>query len=55
MPGDTIKTTCTYSKPSIYGLGTQDEMCYDAVLAYPPGSLTQPGIGSGFSSNQCTS
>lgn len=54
MPGDTIKTTCTYSKPSLYGLGTQDEMCYDAVLAYPPGSFTQPGIGSGFSSNRCT-
>jgi hypothetical protein len=52
MPGDTVTTTCTYSKPAIYGEGTKYEMCFDVVLAYPVGALTQPG-GTGFASNQC--
>jgi hypothetical protein len=53
MPGDTIETTCTYSRPSIGGEGTNQEMCYDVVLAYPAGALTQPGPGSGFGTHQC--
>ena len=53
MPGDTIETTCTYSRPSIGGEGTNQEMCYDVVLAYPAGALTQPGEGSGFGIHQC--
>jgi hypothetical protein len=52
MPGDSIKTTCTYSRPSIYGEGTNQEMCYDVVLAWPAGALAQPG-GTGFSIRQC--
>ena len=53
MPGDTIETTCTYSRPAIGGEGTNQEMCYDVVLAYPAGALTQPGPGSGFGTHQC--
>ena len=53
MPGDTIETTCTYTRPAIYGEGTNQEMCYDVVLAYPAGALTQPGRGSGFAIHQC--
>jgi Copper type II ascorbate-dependent monooxygenase, C-terminal domain len=52
MPGDTITTTCTYSKPVMYGEGTKNEMCFDVVLAYPVGALTQPG-GTGYATNQC--
>lgn len=52
-PGDTITTTCSYSRPSIAGEGTGQEMCCDVVLAYPVGALTQPGGGTGFSINQC--
>jgi hypothetical protein len=52
MPGDTVTTTCTYSKPAIYGEGTAYEMCFDVVLAYPVGALTQPG-GTWFATNQC--
>lgn len=39
-PGDTITTTCTYSEPSSYGRGTNDEMCYLFTLYYPKLSLT---------------
>jgi hypothetical protein len=52
MPGDSILTTCTYSRPSIYGEGTNEEMCYDVVLAWPVGALSQPG-GTRFSIHQC--
>jgi hypothetical protein len=52
-PGDTIETTCTYSRPAIGGEGTNQEMCYDVVLAYPAGTLVQPGPGSGFGNLQC--
>jgi hypothetical protein len=52
LPGDTITTTCSYNKPSIYGEGTKQEMCFDVVLAYPVGALTQPG-GTGAAANQC--
>jgi hypothetical protein len=52
MPGDTITTTCSYSQPSQFGQGTNQEMCFDVVLAYPVGLLTQPG-GNGYATNQC--
>jgi hypothetical protein len=40
MPGDSIKTTCTYSEPARFGEGTNDEMCYAFTLYYPKLSLT---------------
>jgi mono/diheme cytochrome c family protein len=39
--GDTLTTTCTYAKPTQFGEGTNDEMCYNFVLAYPAGGLAQ--------------
>jgi hypothetical protein len=40
MPGDSIKTTCTYNSPVRFGEGTGDEMCYLFTLYYPKLSLT---------------
>jgi Copper type II ascorbate-dependent monooxygenase, C-terminal domain len=40
MPGDSIKTTCTYNAPTSFGEGTNDEMCYLFTLYYPKLSLT---------------
>lgn len=40
MPGDSIKTTCTYNAPANFGEGTNDEMCYLFTLYYPKLSLT---------------
>lgn len=39
-PGDRLTTTCTYSAPSTFGRGTNEEMCYWFALAYPAGALT---------------
>lgn len=39
--GDTLTTTCTYATPTAFGEGTNDEMCYNFVLAYPAGALAQ--------------
>lgn len=39
MPGDAIRTTCTfdnpYDFPVLFGEGTEDEMCFNFVMAYP--------------------
>lgn len=43
-PGDTITTTCTYSAPSTFGRGTNQEMCYWFALAYPAGALRDDGF-----------
>jgi len=40
-PGDTLTTTCTYATPTPFGEGTNQEMCYNFVLAYPAGGLGQ--------------
>lgn len=40
-PGDTLTTTCTYAAPTPFGEGTNEEMCYNFVLAYPAGGLAQ--------------
>ncbi|HKU38834.1 MAG TPA: hypothetical protein VJR89_11825, partial [Polyangiales bacterium] len=45
MPGDRIKTSCTYSKPVSFGEGTGDEMCYFFTLHYPANALTSAGLG----------
>lgn len=51
-PGDTLTTTCTYGGPAIFGQGTNEEMCYNFVLAYPAGQLST-GI-SALRINNCT-
>lgn len=40
-PGDTLTTTCTYATPTAFGQSTNNEMCYNFVLAYPAGALAQ--------------
>ena len=40
MPGDSMKTTCTFNAPARFGEGTNDEMCYFFTLYYPKLSLT---------------
>jgi hypothetical protein len=40
-PGDTLTTTCTYAMPTPFGQGTNQEMCYNFVMAYPAGELAQ--------------
>jgi hypothetical protein len=40
-PGDTLTTTCTYAQPTPFGMGTNEEMCYNFVMAYPAGQLSQ--------------
>jgi cytochrome c551/c552 len=40
-PGDTLSTTCTFATPTPFGQGTNEEMCYNFVLAYPAGHLAQ--------------
>jgi Copper type II ascorbate-dependent monooxygenase, N-terminal domain/Copper type II ascorbate-dependent monooxygenase, C-terminal domain len=39
--GDTLSTTCTFAVPTPFGEGTNQEMCYNFVLAYPAGGLSQ--------------
>jgi hypothetical protein len=41
QPGDTLTTTCTYATPTPFGQGTNEEMCYNFVIAYPAGQLGQ--------------
>jgi hypothetical protein len=53
-PGDSLQTTCTYSGPSVFGKGTNDEMCYFFSTAWPAGAMTTPGIASFIhGSNSC--
>jgi hypothetical protein len=40
-PGDTLSTTCTFATPTPFGQGTNEEMCYNFVMAYPAGGLGQ--------------
>ncbi len=48
-PGDAITTTCTYDNPNpwpvSFGEGTEDEMCFDFVLAYPIDTLLDRNCG----------
>jgi hypothetical protein len=41
QPGDTLTTTCTYANPTPFGQRTNEEMCYNFVIAYPAGQLGQ--------------
>ena len=54
QPGDSLQTTCTYSGPSVFGKGTNDEMCYFFSTAWPAGAMTTPGVASLIhGSNSC--
>jgi hypothetical protein len=44
MPGDTVTTECTYSKPALFGQPTNFEMCYLFTTAYPKGALQGPDL-----------
>jgi hypothetical protein len=47
MPGDVIRTECRYNNPSnrmvYFGERTEDEMCFNFVLAWPAGALVNTG------------
>ena len=43
-PGDKLTTTCTYSGPSYFGKGTNDEMCYLFSIHYPVGTLRKANL-----------
>jgi hypothetical protein len=52
-PGDTLTTTCTYAQPTPFGEGTNEEMCFNFVTAYPAGKMVsalslQPNDCTGF-------
>ena len=44
-PGDSVRTTCTYDNPGsipvTFGENTENEMCFDFVLAYPIDALAE--------------
>jgi hypothetical protein len=54
-PGDKITTTCTYDSaiPITFGPGTSDEMCYNFVVAWPAGSLSNGAAGLVGGKNTC--
>jgi hypothetical protein len=39
--GDTLTTTCEFATPTPFGQSTNQEMCYNFVMAYPAGGLAQ--------------
>lgn len=47
MPGDVIQTTCRFRNPTTetvyFGERTEDEMCFNFVLAWPAGALANAG------------
>lgn len=49
QPGESITTTCTYDNPNpwpvFFGEGTNDEMCFNFVLAYPINTLLDRNCG----------
>lgn len=54
-PGDKILTTCSYDAPNFitFGPNTSDEMCYNFVVAWPAGSLTNGSTGLVGGQNSC--
>ena len=48
-PGDSVETTCTYDNPTddfvFFGEGTNDEMCFNFVMAYPIESIEDRTCG----------
>jgi hypothetical protein len=54
-PGDTINTVCTYDGSQVFSFGpnTDQEMCYNFVVAWPAGSLSNGAAGLVGGSNTC--
>lgn len=57
-PGDTITTTCTFQNTGAgtvgFGTSSNQEMCYNFILAYPARALVNPlGLGIQGNSNMC--
>jgi hypothetical protein len=50
--GDVITTTCDYTTIATFGPGTDSEMCYNFVIAWPAGSLSS-GTGLVGGKNTC--
>jgi hypothetical protein len=52
-PGDSIETVCHFETNGyvVFGQGTNDEMCYNFVTAYPEGALVSAGL---LHSNSCS-
>lgn len=54
MPGDRLRTTCRYRNPGArtiyFGERTEDEMCFNFVLAWPAGALAN---GPGAATRRC--
>lgn len=52
MPGDVLETRCTYrntsSRTVYFGERTEDEMCFNFVLAWPAGALVNAGGARAF-------
>jgi hypothetical protein len=58
--GETLTTTCTFENkppskldPVLFGPGSDSEMCYNFVLAYPANALSHPGFSLEGSQNTC--
>ncbi len=53
--GDVIDTTCTYDglEPFVFGPNTDMEMCYNFVIAWPAGSLSNGVAGIVGGQNTC--
>ena len=57
-PGDSLTTTCTFNNSTgrlvTFGPDTENEMCYNFVLAYPAGSFDTGGaLGGNAGDNFC--
>jgi hypothetical protein len=54
-PGDSILTTCTFDASTAFTFGpnTADEMCYNFVVAWPVGSLSNGSAGVVGGKNTC--
>ena len=55
-PGDSIRTTCRYTTDTFlttFGSNTEDEMCYNFVIAWPAGAFNTGGGIRGGSENFC--
>jgi hypothetical protein len=49
--GDTLETICSYNGPAQFGNGTNQEMCYNFVTAWPAGALAGGPGYTGLSGN----
>jgi len=53
-PGDVLTTTCSYSEPAVFGLGTNAEMCFFFPISWPAGALASDTLFGGLhGANTC--